>query len=54
MNNKNELHFCDNMRFGFICMCNFEIENKGDNEYACEFCGIYKASKANCNKCEKL
>lgn len=25
----------------------------GDNEYACEWCGLYNASKPHCNQCEQ-
>lgn len=25
----------------------------GDIQYVCEFCGVYKATKSRCNKCEK-
>lgn len=47
-------HECDNMLFGFNCMCNWSRCNPGDKEFICEFCGIYKASKPCCNKCEEL
>ena len=48
----NQFHTCDNLQFGFNCMCEWEKQNPGKNEYCCEFCGIYTASKARCNKCE--
>lgn len=35
------------------CICEFVKLNPGDNSYSCEFCGIYTASKSNCNKCEE-
>lgn len=44
---------CGNPNYGFNCVCDHVKENPGDEEYACEFCGIYKASKPKCNKCEE-
>jgi len=43
---------CGNPQFGFDCMCEFVRENPGTINFTCEFCGIYTASKARCNKCE--
>lgn len=44
---------CGNTSFGFDCVCSHTNNNPGDEEYTCEFCGIYTASKPRCNKCEK-
>lgn len=39
-----------NVKFGFDDMTEWEKENPGENEYSCECCGLYKASKPRCNK----
>ena len=44
---------CGNPEFGFNCMCSWMKKHPGTNEYTCEFCGIYTAAKASCNKCER-
>ena len=44
---------CDNEKFGFDCTCEHEEKFPGNKEYFCEFCGMYTASQAKCNKCEK-
>ena len=44
---------CGNPKYGFNCVCAWVEENPGDNEYSCEFCGLYNASKPKCNKCEQ-
>jgi len=44
---------CGNPQFGFDCLCDYTMNHKGDNEYICEFCGIYKANEPRCNKCER-
>ena len=43
---------CGNPEHGFDCVCNHIKNNPGSNEYSCEFCGLYSASKPRCNKCE--
>jgi hypothetical protein len=45
---------CGNPQFGFDCVCDFVKKNPGSNEYSCEHCGTYKASKPRCNMCEQL
>ena len=45
---------CGNPQLGFDCVCDFVKQNPGNNEYECEHCGIYHASKPRCNKCEQL
>ena len=30
-----------------------ECSCKKENQYVCEFCGIYTAPKPHCNKCER-
>jgi hypothetical protein len=44
---------CGNPRLGFDCVCEWVKQNPGENDYTCEFCGLYSASKPKCNKCEK-
>ena len=51
--NKKKEHECDNLRFGFDCMCDFMEEHPGDKTFTCEFCGLYHASESRCNKCEE-
>ena len=41
--NKIEDCQCGNTQFGFEC--NYVNNHPGDNEYLCEYCGIYKASE---------
>ncbi len=43
---------CDNQKFGLNCSCEHERSFPGNSEYSCEFCGIYKSFKPQCNKCE--
>ena len=45
---------CGNPYFGFDCTCEHEKNNPGDDEFSCEFCGYFIASKPICNKCERL
>jgi hypothetical protein len=45
-------HKCTNMKYGFNCSCDWEKIHPGTNEYSCEWCGLYTASKPRCNKCE--
>ena len=49
---KKAKHECDNMKFGFNCVCNHVKANPGNIDYSCEYCGLYTASKPKCNKCE--
>jgi len=43
---------CGNVKMGFNCVCKWVREHLGDNEYTCEFCGLYKASVPKCSECE--
>ena len=43
---------CGNIEMGFDCVCDHVKNNPGNINYVCEFCGIYRASKPQCNKCE--
>lgn len=43
---------CGNPKFGFNCVCEWVKMYPGDIEFACEWCGIYKASRPQCNLCE--
>jgi len=43
---------CGNPEFGFNCVCEWVEKNPGGTEFVCEWCGIYRASKARCNRCE--
>lgn len=45
---------CNNEVMGFDCVCDFVRKNPGDNEYCCEYCGLYTAGSSACNKCEKV
>lgn len=45
---------CGNPTYGFDCTCEWETENSGDKSFCCEFCGLYKASRARCTECEEL
>lgn len=49
----NESGPCENVKWGFDCMAQWEKDNPGDQDYACNFCGMYTAGKARCNKCTK-
>jgi len=44
---------CGNPKYGFGCSCKHKKENPGEAIFICEYCGIFKASKPKCNKCEK-
>lgn len=44
---------CGNPNLGFDCTCEWVKNYPGDNNYSCEYCGIYQSSKPRCNKCEK-
>lgn len=44
---------CGNPEFGFDCTCEHTINNPGDIDFSCGFCGLYTASKPRCNKCEE-
>lgn len=43
---------CGNPEYGFNCACDHMKKYPGNIEYSCEWCGIYNASKPQCNKCE--
>jgi len=45
---------CGNERYGFDCVCKHVKENPGENEYACNHCGLYDAAKPRCNQCELI
>lgn len=36
----------------FGCVCDWCNSHPGNNNYVCEYCGIYTASQPICNKCE--
>ena len=42
----NILHGLDNTN-------GWENKNPGNKEFCCDYCGIYAASRARCNKCEE-
>ena len=42
-----------NYRLGFDDTTEHEKLFAGKNQYICEFCGCYNASKPRCNKCER-
>ena len=44
---------CEQVKYGFDCVCDHIKKFPGTNEYSCEICGIYSASKPRCNKCEE-
>lgn len=44
---------CTNVKFGFDCLKPWEMKNPGNKQFACEWCGIYTASKPRCNCCEE-
>lgn len=44
---------CGNPQLGFNCVCDWVKKHPGKKNYACEFDGIYTASKPRCNKCEE-
>lgn len=44
---------CGNPQFGFDCVCEWVEKYPGDREFTCEFCGLYTAGEARCNKCEE-
>jgi len=45
---------CGSEVTGFDCVCDWVKKYPGNEQYACEFCGLYHASRPRCNKCEKL
>lgn len=49
-----EEHKCANMNYGFNCVCKFCDENPGIKHYACQWHGIYSASKPVCGNCEEF
>lgn len=44
---------CGNPENGFDCVCSWIKTHPGDQEYSCEYCGIYNASEPRCSKCEE-
>lgn len=44
---------CGNPEMGFNCSCNWMALHPGEKEFSCEFCGLYKASEPQCNRCEE-
>ena len=42
---------CGNPDMGFDCVCDFVKKNPGTISFSCEFCGLYTASKPQCNNC---
>ena len=42
-----------NIEYGFDDMNKWEKQNPGNKEFCCDYCGIYTASRARCNKCEE-
>ena len=45
---------CGNPEFGFNCVCAWVKTHPGTREFECEFCGMYKASAPQCNKCQEV
>ena len=45
---------CEQVRFGFDCVCDHIKNHPGMTWYTCEFCGLYQASEPRCNKCEEM
>lgn len=43
---------CSNEKIGLSCICDWVEKNPGETSFCCDFCGIYEAGKARCNKCE--
>ena len=43
---------CGNPKFNFDCVCEWVAAHPGNLDFTCEFCGIYTAGEARCNKCE--
>jgi hypothetical protein len=44
---------CGNPSLGFDCVCEWVKQHPGDNEYTCNYCGLYNASKPRCHQCEQ-
>ena len=42
---------CGNPEMYFDCTCEWTKEHPGDINFSCEYCGIYTAGEARCNKC---
>lgn len=42
-----------NVQMGFDDTSEHEQKFPGDNEYTCEYCGLYNAGKPRCNRCEQ-
>ena len=45
---------CGNPKLGFDCICKWVEKHPGNKEFACIFCGLYRASKPRCNECEDI
>jgi len=45
---------CENPEMRFPCVCKHVRNNPGTRVYSCEYCGLFTASRARCNKCEEL
>jgi hypothetical protein len=41
-------------QYGFDDVTEFCKRHPGENEYACTYCGLYRASKPRCNECEDV
>jgi len=52
-NRKEAFCECGNPDLGCECTCDWEKKHPGKKLYACDYCGIYVASKPRCNKCEE-
>lgn len=44
---------CGNTALGFNCMCQWMKDHPGTNDYNCQWCGLYTASKARCSECSQ-
>ena len=44
---------CEQIQYGFDCVCEHVREYPGENWYTCEWCGLYQASRPRCNQCEE-
>ena len=49
-----EIGSCNQCGYVFDDTIEWKKNNPGNTEFYCEHCGIYKASKPHCNKCESV
>lgn len=45
---------CGNQDLGLNCVCKWVADHPGTIQYSCEWCGLYAASRPQCDRCEEI